>query len=143
MRSFAANMDTQDKAEQEKEAQAQETAAWWKNQRTNFNYVAMAAGILAYLGFVSIWETFYGTHDKTDSPLMVLGGILLLMLRHLVIWIPFMALELWAFRFLPQIDQRLNPRNDRDIRLRILIIACVAACFLPMLLPAILVWTHG
>jgi hypothetical protein len=127
----------------EREALSKATAEWWKRQRTNFVYVAMAAGILAYLGFVSIWETFYGTHDKTDSPLEVLGGILLLMLRHLLIWIPFLALELWAFRFIPRLDQRINPTHDRDLRMRILIIACVVACFLPMLLPAILVWSHG
>jgi hypothetical protein len=54
-----------------------------------------------------------------------------------------MALELWAFRFVPRLDAHFNPNHDRDLRLRILIIACVAACLLPMLLPAILVWSHG
>jgi hypothetical protein len=120
-----------------------ETVAWWKKQRTNYVYVAMAAGILAYLAFVSIWETFYGVHDAKDSPGMVIGSIMLLMLQSLLIWIPFLGLEIWAYRFLPMLDRRLNPKDSAEVRMRILVIACVTVCFLPMLLPAILVGVHG
>lgn len=116
---------------------------WWKKQRTNFVYVAMAAGILCFLAFASIWETFYGTHDKADGPVKVLGSILLLMLRHLAIWVPFIGIEVWAYRFLPRLDARINPDGVQEKRMQLLVAACVAACLLPLLLPAILVIVHG
>ncbi len=118
-------------------------ADWWQKQRTNYVYVAMAAGILCFLAFASIWETFYGTHDKSDTPLQVLGSIFLLMLRHLAIWVPFLFLEIWAYRFIPRLEQRFNPKGSKEIRMQILIAACVAVCLLPLLVPAILVWVHG
>lgn len=124
--------------------ETQGTAAeWWAKQRTNYVYVAMAAGILCFLAFTSIWETFYGTHSSTDGPGQVLTSIVLLMLRHLAIWVPFLLLEIWAYRFLPKLDLRLNPKGSRELRMQILIVACVAVCLLPLLLPAILVWVHG
>lgn len=125
------------------DVQHQEIRDWWKRQRTNYVYVAMAAGILCFLAFVSIWETYYGKHDRTDPPLQVIGSILLLMLQHLLIWVPFIGLEIWAYRFLPRLDARVNPGGFRDVRMRILVAACVGVCLLPLLLPAILVWVVG
>jgi uncharacterized membrane protein len=120
-----------------------ESAEWWKRQRTNYVYIAMASGILAFLAYASIWETFHGTHDKTDTGLQVVGSILLLMLMHLVIWVPLLAAEVYAYRFLPKIDQRMNPSHNKEKRMRLLVAACVAICFLPMILPAMLVILNG
>ncbi len=118
-------------------------ADWWKNQRTNYVYVAMAAGILCFLAFAAIWETFYGKNEKGMDGLTVMGGILLTMLRNLLIWVPFLLLEVYAFRLLPIIDQKLNPTGEQDTRRLIMVCACVFVCFFPLLLPAILVWVHG
>jgi hypothetical protein len=125
------------------EASEIETAAWWKNQRTNFVYVAMAAGILCFLAFTAIWETFYGKAERGTPGLVVIGGILLSMVQHLLIWVPFLWLEIYAFKLLPKLDARFNPRGQMDTRRQILIVGCVAACFIPLLLPTILVWVHG
>ncbi|MFN8396035.1 MAG: hypothetical protein U0176_15465 [Bacteroidia bacterium] len=116
---------------------------WWRKQRTNFVYVAIAAGLLCFLWYSAIWETFYGSKGGMDKPGSVLLGIGLSMLQHLLIWVPFLGLEIWSFRFLPKLDARLNPGGNRDHRLRLLVIGCVAACFLPMLPPTILVFVHG
>ena len=118
-------------------------AEWWKNQRTNYVYVAMAAGILCFLGFVSIWETFYGTFERGAPAGAVLLGIVLRMLQHLILWVPFLLLEMYAFRLLPMLDQRYNPAGRLETRKQIMVIGCVFVCFLPLLLPTILVWWHG
>jgi hypothetical protein len=116
---------------------------WWKKQRTNFVYVAMAAGILCFLAFAAIWETFYVVHDQNDSPAQVLGNILLKMLMHSVVWVPFLFMEIWAYRFLPRLDLLWNAAGLPERRILLLISACVIACFLPLSLPAVLVWVHG
>jgi hypothetical protein len=118
-------------------------AEWWKNQRTNYVYVAMAAGILCFLAYVSIWETFYGTQSKGAAATSILGGIVFRMLQHLILWVPFLFAEIFAFRLLPKLDQRFNPTGNVDARKQILVIGCVAACFLPLVLPTILVLWHG
>jgi hypothetical protein len=120
-----------------------EIAAWWRNQRTNYVYVAMAAGILCFLAFTAIWETFYGKAAKGTPGLTVIGGILLAMLQHLLIWVPFLLLEIYAFRLLPMLDARINLDGSVDKRRQVLIVGCVAVCFLPLILPTILVWVHG
>lgn len=119
------------------------TLGWWKNQRVNFTYVAMAAGILCFLAYVTIWETFYGTSVKGESAGMTLSAILLHMLYHLVIWIPFLAMEIYAFRILPLLDQRINPKGRLDLRKQIVVVGCVAVCLLPLVVPAILILWHG
>lgn len=116
---------------------------WWRKQRTNFVYVAVAAGLLCFLWYSAIWETFYGAKEAMGEAGGVLLGILLSMLQHLLIWVPFMGLVIWAYRFLPRLDARMNPAGDREPRMRLLVIACVAACLLPVLPPSILVLVHG
>jgi hypothetical protein len=118
-------------------------ADWWHNQRTNYIYVAMASGILCFLAFVAIWETFYGFAGTKQDGMKVIGGILLNMVQHLVIWVPFLLLEIYAYRLLPKLDARFNPTGRMDTRRQILIIGCVVVCFLPLLLPTILVMVHG
>ena len=119
------------------------TIDWWKNQRTNFTYVAIAAGILFFLAYVTIWETFYGLQADGASSLSVLGSILMHLLMHLLIWVPFLLLEILAFRLLPMIDARYNPEGNVDVRKLVVIVGCVAVCLLPILLPATLVLWHG
>lgn len=118
-------------------------ADWWKNQRTNYTYVVIAAGILFFLGYVTIWETFYGLQADGASAMSVLGGILLHLLMHMLIWVPFLALEILAFRLLPMIDARYNPEGLMDVRKLIVIVGCVVVCLMPILLPATLILWHG
>ncbi len=116
---------------------------WWKNQRTNYTYVAIAAGILFFLGYVTIWETFYGLQADGASALSVLGSILFHLLLHMLIWVPFLLVEIFGFRLLPMIDARYNPEGIVDTRKLILIVGCVAVCLLPIILPATLILWHG
>jgi hypothetical protein len=125
------------------EASEMTPEAWWKHQRPNYVYVAMAAGILCFLAFAAIWETFYGKSEQGMDGLTVIGGILFTMLKNLLIWVPFLVLEIYAFRFLPVLDKRLNPTGEADKRRMLMVGACVFVCFLPLMLPAILVWVHG
>lgn len=125
------------------EASTPTAADWWKNQRTNYVYVAMASGILCFLAYAAIWETFYGFSGVKQDGMKVIGGILWGMMWHLLIWVPFLLLEIYAFRLLPKIDARLNPNGRIDQRKQTLIIGCVIACLLPLLLPMILVMVHG
>ena len=118
-------------------------ADWWRNQRTNYTYVAIAAGILFFLGYVTIWETFYGLQAEGASGLTVLGGILMHLLMHLLLWVPFLLLEIYAFRLLPIIDARYNPEGIADVRKLVVVVGCVIVCLLPILLPAGLIIWHG
>ena len=120
-----------------------ESTDWWRNARTNYTYVAMAAGILFFLAYVTIWETFYGTTDKGESAMTTLGAIMLHMAYHLAIWIPFLILEIYAFRFFQPLDKRLNPQGKLDLRRQIVVIGCVGVCFLPLVIPAILIAWHA
>lgn len=124
-------------------AEASPYPDWWRKQRTNFIYVAVAAGLLCFLWYSAIWETFYGGKVTVGQAGGTLAGIALSMAQHMLIWVPFMALEIWAFRLLPRLDARMNPVGNRDHRIRLLVAGCVAVCLLPMLPPAILVWVHG
>lgn len=124
-------------------ASAPDSSPWWLNQRPNYRYVVMAAGILCFLAYTAIWETIFASGGGLGEAGDMLLGIIGRMGMHLLLWVPYILLEMWAYKLLPAIDRRVNPAGGVELRRQVLIVGCVVACLLPLLPPAVLVIGWG
>lgn len=124
------------------EAQNETEKDWWASRRTNYNYLLVSAGILAYLAFTAIYETFYTGESGTGKGMHLIGTILLLMARHLLIMAPYIAILMYAYRFFPKIEEKINRAGKTETRNTFFAIACLLAVILTFLPAAILVWIN-
>ncbi len=124
------------------EAQVNSDQAWWKERKTNYNYLLVAAGVLGFLAFTAIWETFHAEDSGTGKGMNLLLTIMLLMGRHMLIFIPYIGGLMYSYRFLPSLNKKVNPTNKQETRGIIYTIGCILAILLSFLPAAILVWSN-
>ena len=124
------------------EAEENTVLNWWQKRRTNYNYLLVAAGVLGFLAFTAIWETFHPADSGTGKGLNLLLSIMLLMGRHMLIFIPYIGGLMYCYRFLPVLNSKINPKDKEDTRSIVYIAVVVIAIILPFLPAAILVWTN-
>lgn len=124
-------------------ASSGDTSEIWKEKQTNFNYIMVAAGILGFLGYVAIHETFFKDESGTGNGLELLGSITLLMLRHMLLYVPMILGLRWSFRFIPKLDAKFNPEGKEDLRTAVYY-GFIALCIFVLLIPpAVLVMIYG
>lgn len=124
------------------EAQENSENVWWKERRTNYNYLLVAAGVLGFLAFTAIWETFHADDSGTGKGMNLLLTITLLMGRHMLIFIPYIGALMYSYRFVPSLAKKINPNDKPETRSIIYTAVVLLAIILAFLPAAILVWSN-